>query len=877
MAELDDKPAPKAQDNGDNNRDGGQDRNVSSDRERDNNDRNRDQDRNTRERSDDSNRGGSDRASDSHSKFYSELSKNDWQNLGKNEFHKTGGREARMLLSLNPLGDQSDKPLGGGSTSTAVLDRGFNFDSCGKFDHFSSCGLDGSTKDPFDAGRKVNDYLDMGFNMSSLGTTASDLGLGIYTPEQISQMGFNFGTSLNSFSWDGFQGNKGWDSFAGGSGSDSKGWWKDDGVSLGTGLSYGGESILNNLDYTKSGKLDLGSSLSTSFFDKANTDLHALKKETAASSSTGWWDTVKDWGNKAYEGVSKLGNAIVNFDMDFSSCKHETLTGKHGNMEMTTDAQGNRLMGDARFNILQGPGGKNDPKEVHAATKDGRTTLDHSKDGINLATNADSPLSFEHNPATGKIEAKDKSGTTVVKFDDAGDMQRFFKSSVINVVPPGGDMEKAYQDYKTKLAEEIKNDPSKADVWKNLPVMFMDGKGETMTVQADGTRYYTHANGNTEMKLPHVDANKVSHPIEVKYTTGPDGKEHITVGEQGGKQFELNSEEAKRLMENSRLKLGPDGQLQVNDDHSGRPDRAKWNDWMRRHNGHRHVRVAPDVDVDLDSRTTTVKDKDTVAVFTPNDKGGVTDTEFKVHPDGKVDDKPSQVITTDGKGHANITQYNPATGEPLPHGSVDISAHPGEGTIEAHSDWFNLNPDGTANVKDPIDQSLLNVDEHGNILETDKDGNTILSSDGDDGVYYDGHKTYEQWLDNYTENEAEDAINAATATAAIIDGLAASIASSGNIDGAQLAALESMLAGVVGDLPNGIPLPPQVSAARSSLASARAKDGQNTDIDTRTTAAAGVKSESLIHFAREAGTSDAFKAANYALKRAGYQVKDDPQ
>lgn len=832
MAEIDDKPAPKAPDH-------------KADTSDDHNDHKEDENKagTTNDRAEAK---PSTDSADSANKMYAEISKTDWQNLGKGEFARAAGPEARTMLALNPLAHKEEP-------AQTALDKVFKFDFSGVLD-FSNW------KNPFDSGRPVSDQAQMGFNMKSIGNTLADLGAGIYTPEQISAMGFNFPKADSSFGWDGFQGNKGgWDKFHNG--------WKDDGDSR-SGLSFGDTSILNNLDFNKKGDLNLGSSLSTSFYDKLNTD--ALTKSVTSGFSS-VWNTVSDWGSKAWDGIKTMGNAVIDFD--FGGSKHETLTGKNGNVEIVTDRNGNKLIGTERFNMSQSAGGKDDPKDATVASKDGQFSVEHRADGTDVATNKNSDLTIHRNEKTGKVEAVDRSGNPVATFDDKGDALRFFKNSVTEVVPAGTNLDTAYQNYQASLDAEIKKDPSKAAL-KDLPVLFMDGKGESLTVRPDGTKLYTHAGGNTEMIVPQpgsqADAAKA---LEVKITKDASGNEHLTIGIQGGKQFELTSKEARDLMANSRFKLGPDGQLQVNDDASGRPSHCKWGNVMDPHRRH-SVRIYDGANIDLKTGTATINDGTVLAVITPNngDKGGVTDKEYKVHTDGTVDSVPTQVIKTDGAGHNTIEKIDPTTGKPIPDQTIDVRMHPdGTSDIHAWGDRVQFDKD-SVNLFD-LDGTHASIDERGNIDMYDHDGNKTFSSDGD-SVYYDGNKTYEQWLHTYNTEKAEDAIDQATATAAIVDGLAAALAGSLNIDAGQIDALEQMLAGVVGNLPPGIPMPPQVSAARASIASARARDSQDNNVDRNTMAVAGVENPGLLKLAREAGTSDPFKAARYALKAEGYKVED---
>lgn len=784
---------------------------------------------------------------ESSGKLLSEISKQDWQTLGLKEFARAAGSEARSILS--GFGVEQKKT----EAPQTALDKVFKFDFSGALD-FSNW------KNPFDSGHHVKDQGEMGFNMNSIGNTMRDFGAGVYTPDQIAAMGFNFPKADSSFGWDGHQGKRGgWDRFHGG--------WKDDGDSNRSGLSFGDTSIFNNLDVSRTGDVNLSSSLSTSFYDKLNTDSIA---KTVTSGFSSVWNTISDWGGKAWDGVKTLGNAVIDFD--FAGSKHETLTGRDGNVEVVTDRNGNKLIGTEKFNMTQSAGGKDDPKDASVSTKDGLHTIEHKADGTDVASSKNSDLVIHRNNQTGKVEALDKSGKPIATFDDKGDALRFFKNSVTEVVPAGTNLDTAYQQYMSNLDAEIKKDPAKAAM-KDLPVLLMDGNGESLTVRPDGTKLYTHDGGKSEMIMPHMDAQtKESKPLEVRISKDANGNEHLTIGTQGGKQFELNSEEARRLMANSRFKLGPDGQLQVNDDSSGYPERGQWANVIDPANKHR-LHIFHGGDIDLRTGVATINDGSVVAVLTPNhgDKGGVTDKEFKVQADGTVDKTPTQVITVDGKGNNTIEKIDPTTGQPIKDETVKMHMHPdgtsdvriGDHTVMDRNSVSLLNPDGTK----------ATIDGRGNIDMFDHEGNKTFSSDGD-SVYYDGHKTYEQWLHSYNSEKAEDAINQATATAAIVDGMAAALAGSLNIDASQIDALEQLLAGVVGNLPPGIPLPPQVSAARASIAAARARDNQDNNVDRNTLAVAGVENPGLLKLAREAGTTDPFKAARYALKAEGYKVED---
>ena len=832
----------------------------------------------------------------SSSKLLMELSKIDWKNLGLDDFAKAAGLEARNLLSWNPLGEQrdghehhhhhrhenGDRHDGPGKSALSLLDRNdFKFDLSGSIadlmnynpeSSFMFKGMNTTFKDPFEGAKPISTPKDAGFSMSGLASsTAEFLGLGVYTPDQVSSM-FNFNKG-DSFNFDGKQSSaqsNGWGFDYGGFGKFCKG-LKDDFVSLGSGLSLGATSILNNIDLSSDGSVSLGSSLKTSFFDSTNVEVQKNKLESGDTSGSSWWNTAKDWGSKAWDGIKTLGSAVIDFD--FSSATHETFEGKNGKrIEKVSDENGNTLIGTDRNNISmkRQADGTND---TTVSTKDGNISVHHNADGTETTSNKNSDLSFTRNEKTGKVDAVDKSGKTIATFDDRGDALRFFTNSVTEVVPPGTNMETAYNDYKAKLEEQIKADPTNQELLKrrDMPVMFMDGKGESMVVQPGGGRLYTHGNGNAEMVVPHVDAgDKKSHPIEVHVTTDASGNEHFTVGEQGGKQFELSSEEAKRLMANSRLKLGPDGKLQVNDDTSGDPHKGRWNPMMDPAHKHR-IRAWDHAHIDLKDGTTVINDGKVQAEFKPNPAGtgGVTETDYKVNPDGSVDKNPSRVISTDGQGKTTIQGIDPETGKPKPGDTVTIDGR-NHVAVDAWDSVVQINDEDTV-LTNPEDGSQIKIDDKGNVEELDKDGNPVWSSDGEE-VHFHGNQSYEQWREEFEEKRAEDAIDSAVSIAAIVDVAASSLLSSLDISAGQIDNLEQLLAGAIGGLPAGVPLPPQISGARSALAAARSRLGADSNIDTNTSALAGVKSDELIKYAREAGTTDHYQAARYALKRAGFEV-----
>lgn len=831
----------------------------------------------------------------SSSKLLEEISKIDWKNLG-DAFGKATGMEAKSMLSWNPLGEQRDWQHGhhhhrhehgdrhdrhgnDGNSALSLLDRNdFKFDfrggvsDLGKYTGESSFvfrGMNTTFKDPFESGRPVTDQKDMGFSLSGLAaSTAEFMGLGVYTPQQISNM---FSWDKGSFNFDGKQTpaaqNSSWGGFDyGGFGKFCRG-LKDDFVSIGSGLSLGATSILNNLDFNNEGKVSLGSSLKTSFFDATNVEVQKNKIESGTASS-GWWESAKDWGSKAWDGIKTLGNAVIDFD--FGGAKHETLQGKNGNIERVSDQNGNSLIGTDRNNIAmkRQADGTND---TTVSSKDGSVSIHHNPDGSETASNKNSDVSFTRNEKTGKVDAIDKSGKTIATFDDKGDAVRFFANSVTQVVPPGTNLESAYNDYKAKLEEQLKADPNNPELlkMKDKPVMFMDGKGESMTVQPGGGRLYTHGNGNAEMIVPHVDADKKSHQIEVHVTTDANGNEHFTVGEKGGKQFELTSEEAKRLMANSRLKLDPNGNLQVNDDTSGKPENGRWNPIMDPHNRHR-IRAWDKAYIDLKDGTTIINDGKVQAEFKPNPTtGGVTETDYQVKADGSVDKNPVRVISTDGKGKTTIQGMDPETGKCKPGDVVTIDSN-NNNAVDA---WNRILMNDDRTTLKNEDGSEINIDDKGNVEELDKDGNPVWSSDGEE-VHYHGNQSYEEWRESYDEQQAENAVDAAVSIGAIVDVAAASLLSSLNIDAGQIDMLEKLLSGAIGALPAGVALPPQISAARASLAAARNRLGSDNSVENTTTSIAGVKSDELIKYAREAGTSDPYKAARYALRRAGYDIPE---
>ncbi len=802
-------------------------------------------------------------------KFYSEISSQEWQNLGKNQL-RASGKEANDLLKWNPLGEQKDiseKLAAAEKSVLSTIAAPFNFDlagTIGDFANFASKeasylfrGLSASFNNPFDSGRQVNDLQrDMGLSVAGLASSAADIGLGVYTPEQTRDLGFNFNFDSGSFSFDGIQStvSQMWN------GVKSWGWDKfknslfDDGLSALNGISFGSDSILNNLDFDKNGKVDLWSSLSSSF----NDDIISDAKDSSDSGS--WWASMKDIGSKALNKITTLGNAVVDFD--FGHCKRESHESAGGRLEVFKGKDATVFSSDKT--LVQ----KNKDGSSLIASKDGRDRLEHSADGTDTISSKDKDLVFTRK--NGKIEALDKSGQKIASFDDLGDVKRYLDTSVLNTVPPGTDLNKAYEDYKADIEKQIQADPSLAYL-RDKAALFLDGKGESLTVQADGTRLYTHKSGDAEMHIPHVGPDKRLHPIEVRIIHDPaGGEDKITIGEKGGPQVELSSKAAALIMAGSRLQLGKEGQLQINDDSSGDPQKQHWADVRRG----RRFHLFKDADIDLKTGTVTAKDKDTQIVVAPDlQTGAVKMTDYAVRPGGKPDTNPLRVIQTDGHGKTTIQGFDSQTGKPKADDIVTINAKgPGDITLDAWQKFYLDNKH--AQYKDE-NKNVFDINSQtGDIKATDEDGNPLFLTHGDE-VSYDNGRTYKQWLDEYEYERAEDAISQASGIASSIEGKIAALMSSLNIDGAQIDALEQMLSQAIGSLPNGMPLPPQIQSARAAISAAKARDNLDNSIDSFTSAKAGVENDTLLSFARESGTSDPGKAADYALKRAGFKPDEE--
>ncbi|MBX9685087.1 MAG: hypothetical protein K2X27_00220 [Candidatus Obscuribacterales bacterium] len=758
-------------------------------------------------------------------KLFESLSKTDWEAMG-NKALKAVGNEARSILGLNPLGDAADKKLEGEASkhksSTATLEKEFKFDLnsarlsdfrnfSNESSHYFGGKLPGCFADPFEGGRKVDGFDKMGFAVNDLD----------FSPNR-----------NNNSMW----GNR----------SD----FRFDGMNDKNSLFFGNENIFNNVDYKKTGEVDFKTTADTGFFNDSVRDIVDNNRKEA--SSKGFFGNMFETIKQGWEKATALSNVAI----DWVGSQFKTHDTPGGKVETRESATGREFKtGDA--DVTQSKVDKQGRHETEIKTSDG-TDVKHERNGDTTVTNKDSKLSVKRNAETGKVEALDASGKPIATFDSEKEAAIFLNNSLRQIVKPGQTLDQAY--------EEALRDPQKKAFLENKPMFAMDGQGNSLTVQPDGTRHYTRADGSSETIMPHKGPDGKDNPIHVKVTTGPDGKEHFTLSTQGGKPLELSSQDAHDLMRNSRLKLDAQGNLMINDDRSGKPEQAAWHQLRRNHKLH----VAPGMEVDTQSGQAKIDDGQTVSVITPNKNNGViTEQQYAKHEDGTVDKNPTRVIT-ENHGETTIQGFNPETGEKVNNDVIKFNSN--DGTVDAFN-HVKLNPDNTT-VVTTDDGNKFTIDKIGDIKATDKDDKDLFQTKGDD-VSYDGGESYEHYTERYEEQKAEEAVQEAVSTAAEVGAAAAALIASLNISAGQIDALDQQLGAALANLPPGFPIPAQVSAARAQIAAARARLDQDNSVDSNLEKIAGVNNDTLTAYARESGTGDAFQAANYALKRAGYHTSDE--
>lgn len=729
------------------------------------------------------------------------------------------GRDAISMINLSPLDLsaltklETNRSLADKASTTAVLDRHFGFDAL-PGTNFKNYGAPESHyfngipnayfADPFKGANKIDKIDEMGFKVN----------------------GFNFG-NLNS---------------------DQINW---------SGLMTASFATGKDLTFTDPGKFGISASesLTNAFYadtaQKAGND--GVSRSSAAVDDGGFFGK---WENNIFSGIKAAWNKGVELGGKIVDAVEKGLG--NASIAVMTDNGTERTIKVGDESIKQSNVDANGKHEhVEVKTIDGIT---FNQDGnIRTVKNDKEPdLVLKQDKITGKVEAFDHSGKEVAEFKNGGDATRFFSNAITQVVnlKPGEKLEDAYAKY-------AKEHP---DALKEKPIMLMDGKGETLTVQPDGSTLRTHASGDAEMTYKHW-IEKKEHDIEVRVTHGPDGKEHVVIGSKGGTEFyDQNSDQAKAIIANSRLKV--DGaNLMVNDDPSGHHDRADWHKLFNRPN---HLHNCHDGDIDITpgatAGTVTVTDDKAkqVAVFTPNPQTGVsTETDYKIREDGNLD---KTRVTTMDHGKFTIQGIDSETGNPKPNDVVTIDTN--KNTVDA---WNVLMTPESTNIKGP-DGNEINVDSKtGDITAFDSSHKEIFSTHGNS--YEEAHT--HKGADSYTREEAEHATVEAVKTAAIVEGLANALLCSLNISAGEVSALESALEGAVGSLPPNAPIPQQVTDARTKLAALKNRLNTDNAVSQNTVALAGVDNGELKAFAREAGNLSPNEAALAALKRAGYQIAQD--
>ncbi|MBX9722153.1 MAG: hypothetical protein K2X81_12210, partial [Candidatus Obscuribacterales bacterium] len=514
--------------------------------------------------------------------------------------------------------------------------------------------------------------------------------------------------------------------------------WSDLKLITSGALMLGTDRSANPAAPVDQSKVDLSSGAMSLFFKNATTDL-------SKDSNSSFWNrtvsAVESFGSKLVEGAKDLIAGTTVASVDFSALglgNREVHNAPGGKVETFANAN-IKAFDTGHDKIVQSRDADGKPHEVSVKTDDGRE-LSQTRDGVRKASSNESDLTILQDPKTGKVQAVDRSGAKVQEFDSKGTAIRFLESADKLVVQPGQTLEQAYLAYS--------KEPGNAERQKSHPVILMDGKGESMTVQPDGSKIYTHANGESTSVYKHLGADGKPHDIKVNISKGPDGNEILTIESEHGKKLQISSEEAKAMMQNSRLKLDEKGQLMVNNDFSGDAHRARWHRMLEEH----RLNLGENANLDLRTQTVTVDDGKTHTVTTVDKTTGtVVESDFNRRPDGKFDDKPSRVTTIDNAGHATIQGMDPITGEKRAADLVTIDSN--KHSVNAFNIEMN---DKDAVVKHP-DGSNTTVNRQGDIDAKDGQGRDIVRTSGD-RVSYDGGNSYERYSSSgkaYTEEQAQ--------------------------------------------------------------------------------------------------------------------------
>lgn len=344
-------------------------------------------------------------------------------------------------------------------------------------------------------------------------------------------------------------------------------------------------------------------------------------------------------------------------------------------------------------------------KEVKVESGD--NTLLKKADGSTLLSNKQSDIDLKHLPGGG-VEVTDKTGKKVLDFGTAGDATIYFKNAVTEVVKPGTSLENAF----VKLQQE------KGDAIKGKDVVILDGKGESLIVQPDGTKIRRHENGNVEMLYHAKDAHGKEHDVHVRIKQTPNGQLVRLAKTATGEEIELKDPRANQWLNGSRIRV-LNNQLMVRDlqpgesvsakiatqsdlaapgaDPGAKPGSAKFasspdaasiaaNPLMDKAVTSENLAAAPDAafarkliegniikpsdTVELNNVTGVLKVIDTEkkeqTIFTPNRETGVAVAQtFKLNDSGVPESEPIRTVTMDhgrntiqGKNPADTVQYD---------------------------------------------------------------------------------------------------------------------------------------------------------------------------------------------------------------------------
>ncbi|MBX9570075.1 MAG: hypothetical protein K2X77_14340 [Candidatus Obscuribacterales bacterium] len=504
--------------------------------------------------------------------------------------------------------------------------------------------------------------------------------------------------------------------------------------------------------------------------------------------------------------------------------------------------------GDKVTHTIKGAGGEQAVIEQGRVDENGKrdasitvsdTTLKQDKNGGREITNEHSDIKLKQNP-DGSVEAYDKSGKKLFDFKNTGDANLYFNNAVAEVVKPGESIEAAY----ARLQKD------NGDAIKGKPVIVIDGKGESLIVQPDGTRVRNHANGNAEMIFKAKDAQGKEHDVYVRVRKGEHGQ-YIKVSKTAdGEQFDVNDKRILPWLKGSKLSV-LNGELMI--DHRPKMPTAPADEvkppadttkgdkkpgatiadannttadqpaatqpaatqpaenapdprFLKKlfHQG--IINLSADTKIDTNSGTITQREGNQETVITPNKETGVAVAQtFKLKEDGtRESDKPLRTMTFD-------------------HGKTTVQGEHPRDTFTFNSDTKELHAFNNVRTRPGEDAEITDdrgnhytLDDNGDFHAFDRHGNEIASSDGDHYSYDNGRASaeYHERLVEQQTAANRDAVSNASAIMSEV----ASLLGRADIPQGAIAGMRGNLAAIrakCGAL--GIPVPGEVSAAESCV------------------------------------------------------------